>query len=242
MFDHVRAYHHTWYWQPIMRGMDWPAVRRGRLVYSELLAASVPIRGVRFRDLGAFMTVEEIQRLANSYTVSEKKVGSTVVRAATADDPLPRPPCPCDLDLQSMAKHEADGYSSVYGLLIGFGHNGDQLATPPRLSKAPLPAGVYWNPFVKGCTTTLPPLLSDGAVEYDDGTPATRTQMAKDFCCFLKWTNDRDLEERRVMLLKVGAAALIATCLGSHLWTSKFTVNKIFARRKFRHWKPKFFG
>mgnify|MGYP001428401638 CR=1 FL=1 len=41
----------------------------------------------------------------------------------------------------------------------------------------------------------MPPPISDGAVEYEDGTPATVTQMAKDVCVFLTWAAEPEADE-----------------------------------------------
>ena len=44
--------------------------------------------------------------------------------------------------------------------------------------------------------------LYDGIVEYEDGTPATASQMAKDVCTFLAWSANPELEERKQMMMK----------------------------------------
>ena len=47
--------------------------------------------------------------------------------------------------------------------------------------------------------------LSDGIVEYSDGTPPTVEQMAKDVTTFLTWAAEPELEERH----KTGVRVLI---------------------------------
>jgi hypothetical protein len=42
-------------------------------------------------------------------------------------------------------------------------------------------------------------MLVDGGVEYDDGTPATESQMAKDVCTFLSWAAEPEHAERKLM-------------------------------------------
>jgi len=44
--------------------------------------------------------------------------------------------------------------------------------------------------------------LSDGLVEYSDGTPSTRTQMAKDVTTFLVWVGEPHLESQHRMGFK----------------------------------------
>ncbi|XP_076291558.1 uncharacterized protein LOC143214411 [Lasioglossum baleicum] len=46
-------------------------------------------------------------------------------------------------------------------------------------------------------------ILFDGMVEYEDGTPATESQMAKDVVEFLTWTAAPEHDTRMLMLLKV---------------------------------------
>lgn len=45
----------------------------------------------------------------------------------------------------------------------------------------------------------MPPPLSDGMVDYEDGTPATVSQMAKDVVNFLRWTAESEYDDRRVI-------------------------------------------
>lgn len=45
---------------------------------------------------------------------------------------------------------------------------------PPQVRE-----GLHYNPYFPGGAIAMPKMLSDGGVEYDDGTPATEAQQAK---------------------------------------------------------------
>ena len=45
----------------------------------------------------------------------------------------------------------------------------------------------------------MPQPINEGAVEYEDGTSPTVTQMAKDVCVFLTWAAEPEADERKLM-------------------------------------------
>ena len=55
--------------------------------------------------------------------------------------------------------------------------------------------------------------LSDGLVEYGDGTEATKEQMAKDITTFLMWSAEPHLESRHQMGFKAIIYLTILTIL-----------------------------
>ena len=53
-----------------------------------------------------------------------------------------------------------------------------------------------------------------GIVEYDDGTPATESQMAKDVVEFLSWTSSPEHNTRKIMTLKcIGIFGLLVAAV-----------------------------
>ena len=55
----------------------------------------------------------------------------------------------------------------------------------------------------------MPKMLVDGGVEYEDGTLATESQMAKDVSTFLSWAAEPEHDERKLM----GAKFMFVTSL-----------------------------
>jgi ubiquinol-cytochrome c reductase cytochrome c1 subunit len=50
-------------------------------------------------------------------------------------------------------------------------------------------------------------VLYDGLVEYEDGTPANTSQMAKDVTNFLAWTSEPEHDQRKKMGMQVSRDA-----------------------------------
>ena len=95
---------------------------------------------------------------------------------------------PPDLSLITKARH--DGQNYVFSLLLGYRD------APAGIS---IREGLHYNPYFPGGAIAMPKMLVDGGVEYDDGTPATETQMAKDVTTFLAWAAEPEADERKLM-------------------------------------------
>lgn len=65
-------------------------------------------------------------------------------------------------------------------------------------------------------------VLYDGLVDYEDGTPATTSQMAKDVVEFLNWAAEPEMDQRK----KMGVASIIisSVLLGLSIWVKKFVM------------------
>jgi ubiquinol-cytochrome c reductase cytochrome c1 subunit len=121
------------------------------------------------------------------------------VYAAAASNGGAAPP-----DLSVMAKAREGGPRYIYSLLTGF------RSPPPGLT---LPAGKYYNPFFpgdlsgswhgatdkvpEGGAISMPPPLADNKVTFDDGTPSTVANEARDVAAFLAWAAEPKQEERK---------------------------------------------
>lgn len=63
-------------------------------------------------------------------------------------------------------------------------------------------------------------VLYDGLVEYEDGTAASTSQMAKDVVEFLNWAAEPEMDQRK----KMGWAAIIisSALLGLSIWVKRY--------------------
>ena len=80
--------------------------------------------------------------------------------------------------------------NTIYNIFTGYNHY-----NPP--AEITIPPGYYFNPYVNGIMTKLPPFLKDKMIEYDDGVPASTPQMAYDltqFLSFLKYGRIPDMK------------------------------------------------
>ena len=73
--------------------------------------------------------------------------------------------------------------------------------------------GVYYNKYMYGNMIRMPNPLSDGLIEYNDGTEATEEQMAKDLVTFLAWAAEPHLEARHKIGFKVIIYLIIISLL-----------------------------
>lgn len=66
-----------------------------------------------------------------------------------------------------------------------------------------VPEGKAYNPYFMDGIIAMPQQLFDEGIEYEDGTPATISQQAKDICSFLKWCAEPFHDMRKRWALKV---------------------------------------
>ena len=87
----------------------------------------------------------------------------------------------------------AGGADYIYSLLMGY-------------EEAPvdfeLDDGVYYNKYMPGNKIKMSEPISDGIVEYSDGTKSSKAQIAKDITTFLVWASEPHLESQHRMGFK----------------------------------------
>ncbi|KAL4583963.1 hypothetical protein LXL04_008551 [Taraxacum kok-saghyz] len=198
---------YPWPHQGILSSYDHASIRRGHQVYQQVCASCHSMSLISYRDLvGVAYTEEETKAMAAEIEVVDgpNDEGEMFTRPGKLSDRFPQPYAneqaarfanggayPPDLSLITKARHNGQNY--VFALLTGY-------RDPP--AGVSMRDGLYYNPYFPGGAIAMPKMLNDGAVEYEDGTPATEAQMGKDVVSFLAWAAEPEMEERKLMGFK----------------------------------------
>jgi len=194
------------------------ALQRGWQVYKQVCSACHSLKYFHFRNLSDLGYENDmIKAFAKEYEVAGEpdEYGDDTVRAALPQDVFPAPyanenaarasfggALPPDLSLIVKARH--DGANYLYSLITGY-------------SDAPadheVTEGKFYNAYFKGGQISMIPPLSEGVLEYEDGTPATTEQMAKDVVQFLAYVSEPKLNERHHLGMKVVLFLLAMTII-----------------------------
>lgn len=213
--DHIPSLDLGWSHHGALASFDYKAIRRGFQVYRQVCSACHSIDKIAFRTLvGVTHDEEGMKKMAEEYEIEDgpDDAGEMFERPGKLSDSFPSPykneeqaraanggALPPDLSLMVKARHYGIDY--IFHLLTGY-------VEPPE-GKVMLP-GLHYNPYFPGGAIAMAKQLEDGQVEYEDGTPATVTQMAKDVAAFLAWTSEPEHDDRK----KNGMQWLVAIAVG----------------------------
>ncbi len=211
---------------------DRAALQRGYQVYTEVCSSCHSMKYLSYRNLvqsgGPEFSESQAKAIAASFEVKDGpnadgemfmrpgKLSDKFVmpyeneKAAQAANGGAYPP-----DMTVLVKARGGGVDYIYSLLQGY-------EDPPE--GVSLDDGVYYNKYMYGNKIKMSNQLSDGLVEYSDGTNATVEQMAKDVTTFLMWTAEPHLETRHRMGFKAIVYLVILTIL------VYFSMKKIWSR------------
>merc|ERR1712165_637450 len=168
-----------------LNALDHQGIRRGYIVYKQVCAACHSMDYMYYRNLvDVCFTEEEAKREAEEVLVSD---GPNDEAAKAANNGA----LPPDLTFIVNARHGGEDY--VFSLLTGY------YDAPAGVE---LQDGQYYNPYFPGGAIGMAQQLYPDGVEYDDGTPATVAQMAKDVCTFLRFSAEPEHDTRKRMGLK----------------------------------------
>ena len=96
--------------------------------------------------------------------------------------------------LDLFTAYQEQGADYMVALLTGY-------ADPPKDQQAP--PGTFYNKYFPGHFLAMPPPLTDGRIDYTDGTKPTADQLARDVTAFLAWAAEPHLEARKRMGMQV---------------------------------------
>lgn len=218
-----------WGFYGMLSSLDHRSLRRGFEVYKNVCAACHSLQYVAYRQLvGVTHTEAEAKALAEEAQVRDgpDDMGEYYMRPGKLSDyfqpPYPNEEAarasnsgayPPDLSFIINAIHDGENY--VFSLLTGY-------CDPP--AGMPAREGQYFNPYFAGGFLGMPQLIYNEVVEYEDGTPASASQVAKDVVEFLTWTANSEHDERKRLTIKVLAIGSVLTVLlywwKYHKWTT----------------------
>ena len=200
-----------WSFEGIFGTFDRSSLQRGYQVYQEVCSGCHSIQHLSYRNLsekgGPEFSLDEAKAIAAQFEVTDgpndegemftrpRRLSDKFVnpfpniQAATAANGGAYPP-----DMSVLVKARKGGADYIYSLLLGY----EEVPAGYELDD-----GVYYNKYIPGNKIMMSKPLSEGAVEYSDGTQATEAQMAKDVVTFLTWAAEPNLEARHKMGFKV---------------------------------------
>jgi len=200
-----------WSFEGIFGTFDRSSLQRGYQVYQEVCSGCHSIQHLSYRNLsekgGPEFSLDEAKAIAAQFEVTDgpnddgemftrtRRLSDKFVnpfpniQAATAANGGAYPP-----DMSVLVKARKGGADYIYSLLLGY----EEVPAGYELDD-----GVYYNKYIPGNKIMMSKPLSEGAVEYSDGTQATEVQMAKDVVTFLTWAAEPKLEARHKMGFKV---------------------------------------
>jgi len=200
--DALQPPHYPWNHRGAMNIFDSAAMRRGFEVYRQVCSSCHSMKYINYRNLvGATHTEEQAKALAQSVEVRDgpNDTGEYFDRPGKLSDPLPSPyandeagraanngALPPDLSLIVKARPHGEDY--IYSVLTAY-------RDPP--AGVNLRSGLFYNPYFPGGAIAMPKPLTDGQVEYEDGTEANVAQMAKDVTTFLAWAAEPEHDYRK---------------------------------------------
>ncbi len=157
-----------------------------------------------------------VKQIASEYDIPDidPDTGDDTTRKGTPSDRFPSPfrndaaakasnsgAIPPDLSVITKAREGGARY--VYSILTGFrpAPVGLQIeATQHYNLYVNGSLGSQWHgtgPVPKGGVLAMPPPLADDKVSFDDGTPSTLSNEARDVAAFLEWASDPHAQERK---------------------------------------------
>lgn len=217
-----------WSHNGLISALDHASVRRGYEVYKQVCSACHSMKYIAYRNLiGVTHTEAEAKAEAEGIMVRDgpDDNGNYYDRPGKLSDYFPSPypneeaaraanngAYPPDLSYIVSGRKGGEDY--IFSLLTGY------CDAPAGVQ---LREGQYFNPYFPGGAIGMAQVLYNEVIEYEDGTPATQSQLAKDVSTFLKWTSEPEHDVRKSLIIKVlgimGFLTVISYYIKRHKWS-----------------------
>jgi ubiquinol-cytochrome c reductase cytochrome c1 subunit len=223
-----------WTFNKPFRTYEHASIRRGFQVYREVCSQCHSLKFIYFRHLvNVCFTEEEVKKIASEYMIQDgpNDQGEMFERPGKLSDRIPSPypndaagrlanngALPPDLSYIAKGRHDTEDY--LFHLLTGYCE-----APPGKV----LADGQYYNPYFPGGGIGMAQALWNDLIQYEDGTPASISQMAKDVAVFLSWSADPHRDARERMLIKYGF--ILVTGASIAYYAKRFKWSTIKARK-----------
>ena len=201
----------NWSFNGLFGTFDRASLQRGYQVYQEVCSGCHSVQHLSYRNLsekgGPEFSIEEAKAFASQFEIEDgpNSEGEMFLRTAKLSDKFVKPYPNIEAataanggayppDMSVLAKARAGGADYIYSLLLGY-------EEPPIDYE--LDDGVYYNKYMSGNKIKMSEPISNGVVEYLDGTESTKEQIAKDVTTFLVWASEPHLESQHKMGFKV---------------------------------------
>jgi ubiquinol-cytochrome c reductase cytochrome c1 subunit len=214
--------------------LDHASIRRGYTVYKQVCAACHSMRYLAYRNLvDVTHTEDEAKALAeeDQFLDGPAEDGEMFMRPGKLADYFPRPfandaaaayanngAIPPDLSFIALGRHGGEDY--IYHLLNGY------CDAPAGVN---MQEGQYFNPYFPGGAIGMAPPLYNEIIEYEDGTPATQSQLAKDVCTYLVWAASPEHDMRKKMAIK--ALGMFTILMGTSYYLKRHKWSMIKSRK-----------
>lgn len=218
---------------------DQEQLQRGFKIYREVCSNCHSLKLLAFRNLtdpgGPGFTAAQAAAIAATFQVTDgpNDQGQMFQRPGKIADYFPPPfpneqaaraalggKLPPDMSVLALARsyergfpwfifdaftmYQEEGPDYIHAILNGY-------TDPPAGFN--LPPGAQYNKYFPGHAIGMPKPLSDGQVEYTDGTPTTVDQYGRDVAAFLMWAAEPKLDTRKRVGFQVILYLIVLTGL-----------------------------
>ncbi|WP_296581293.1 cytochrome c1 [Xanthobacter sp.] len=226
-------------------GMYDPAqLQRGFKVFKEVCAACHSANYLYFRNLtqegGPHFTEAQAKQVASEYQITDgpNDAGDMFQRPGRLSDHWPAPfpndnaaraanggALPPDFSVLAKARSYHVGFPGfITDAFIQYQEHGVDYIHALLTGYEDAPAGVHlqpglnYNVYFPGHQIAMPKPLSDGQVDYTDGSPQTVDQYSQDVAAFMMWVAEPHLDQRK----RIGFQVMIfLIVLGGLLYFTK---------------------